>query len=237
LESIYNELKETLKAQNPDKFGELTQKALDAGAEPFDLLNRIVAYAKELTSKSWWAGGTEGASHVSESEALLLSDLIVIGECLIRSTGILKPLLLGSGMKTELPGKIVLGTIEGDVHDIGKSLVSTMYESAGYVVNDIGLDVPVKNFAMETKRSKADVVGISCSMSMCKTSIPKVVKELQKLGIRENVKVIAGGQSTFETDVPLYGVDGWGADMVDAVKKTDELMRVLKEQRIKKGVK
>ncbi|MGA2682509.1 MAG: cobalamin-dependent protein [Candidatus Bathyarchaeia archaeon] len=237
MEAIYTELKETLKAQDPDKFGELTQKALDAGAEPFDLLNKIVGYAKELTSKSWWAGGTEGVSNVSESEALLLSDLIVIGECLVKSTSILKPLLLAGAKKAELPGKIVLGTIEGDVHDIGKSLVSTMYESAGYVINDIGLDVPAKNFAIEAKRSKADIVGISCSMSMCKTSMPKVVKELQKLGIRDNVKVVAGGQSTFETDVPTYGLDGWGADMVDAVKKTDELMRVLKEERLKKGVK
>ena len=237
MESVYNELKETLKAQNPDKFGELTQKALDAGADPYDLLNRIVGYAKELTQKSWWAGGTEGASHVDESEALLLSDLIVIGECLIKSTGILKPLLLACGKKAELPGRIVLGTIEGDVHDIGKSLVSTMYESAGYVVNDIGQDTPAKNFAVEAKRFKADIVGISCSMSMCKTSIPKVMKELQKLGIRDNVKVAAGGQSTFESDVPLYGLDAWGADMVDAVKKTDELMRVLREQRLKKGVK
>jgi dimethylamine corrinoid protein len=237
LESIYNELKETLKAQDPAKFGELTQKALDAGADPYDLLNGIVGYAKELTSKSWWAGGTEAASHVAESEALLLSDLIMIGECLIKSTSILKPLLLASGKKAELPGRIVLGTIEGDVHDIGKSLVSTMYESAGYVINDVGLDTPARNFAIEARRVKADIVGISCSMSMCKTSIPKVVKELQKLGIRDNVKVVAGGQSTFESDVPLYGLDGWGADMVDAVKKTDELMRVLREQRLKKGVK
>ncbi len=237
MESLYSELKETLKAEDPNKFGELTQKALDAGADPYDLLNKIVGYAKELTSKSWWAGGTEGASNVSEKDALLLSDLIVIGECLIKSTGIIKPHLLASGRKAELPGKIVLGTIEGDVHDIGKSLVKTMYESAGYQVNDIGQDIPVKNFVMETKRTKADVVGISCSMSMCKTAIPKVVKELQRMGIRDNVKVIAGGQSTFESDVPLYGLDAWGADMVDAVKKTDELIRILKEEKLKKGVK
>ena len=128
-----------------------------------------------------------------------------------------------------------MGTIEGNVHDIGKSQVSTMYESAGYTVTDLGLDVPAKKFAMEAKRLKADIVGVSISISMSKTTLTTVNKELQKLGIRDNVKVIDGGQTTFADDVRLYGLELLrGADSADAVNKTDGLMRVLKEQRNKK---
>lgn len=234
MEEAYQNLKEALKNQDPKKFAELTSKAIELGADPLDLLDRIVSYAKELTAKSWWAGGSEGQSGVSESEALLLSDLIMIGECLKASTGVLKPILLEAGKRSgkgeEVEGKIILGTIEGDVHDIGKSLVMTLFESAGYVVKDVGLDVPAKKFVIQAKIAKADIIGISCSMAMAKTGIPNVIKELQKMGLKNTTKVIIGGQSTFETDVQQYGVDAWGADATDGLNKTAELVRILKEQ-------
>jgi methylmalonyl-CoA mutase cobalamin-binding domain/chain len=238
LETNYQALKDTLKAQNYQKFGELTKKTLDAGADPFELLNKIIGFAKELTANSWWAGGTEGKSGVTEEKALLLSDLVMIGECLQASTEVLKPALLEASKKSganAAAGRIVLGTIEGDVHDIGKSLVGTMYEAAGFIVNDVGLDVPVKKFALEAKRTKADVVGVSISMSLCKATIAKLDQELKKAGLRDNLKVITGGQSTSADDVKLYSIDAWGADATDAVNKTNELMRVLKETRTKKA--
>lgn len=237
LETTYQNLKNALKNEDPKAFAQLTQAALDEGADPLDLLNRIVGYAKELTAKSWWAGGSEGQSGVSESEALLLSDLIMIGECLQASTALLKPVLIEAGKKSgkgdRIEGKVVLGTIEGDVHDIGKALVTTLFESAGYEVKDVGLDVPAKKFALQAKIAKADIVGISCSMAMAKIGISNVVKELDKVGIRDKTKVIIGGQSTIEQDVGQYGADAWAADATDGLNKTSELMRMLKEQQSK----
>jgi trimethylamine corrinoid protein len=237
LESILGELKAAMKEQNPKKSAELTTKALEAGADPLDLLSKVVNFSKELTEKSWWSGGAEEKQQASESEALMLSDLIMIGECLKASADLLKPALKSQGKKVENTGTIVIGTIEGDVHDIGKSLVNTLYESAGYTVKDIGTDVPARKYAVEAKRWKADIVGISISMAPCKATLPLVIKELQKLGLRHNVKIIDGGQSSYLSDVEKYGIDAHGLDASDALTKTDELMRILKEERVKGEVK
>jgi len=236
LDSILNDLKAAFKEQNPAKCVEFTQKALDANADPLELVNKVIGFANELTAKSWWAGGIDADGRVPEGEALLLSDLIVIGECLKGSTDVIKPKMMAGSKKAETGGKIVIGTIEGDVHDIGKSIVNTLWAAAGYTVIDIGIDVPVKKFVLEAKLSKADIVGVSCSMAMCRPTIPKLVAEFKKAGLREKVKIMDGGQSATLNDVENYGIDAHGLDANDALIKAGELVRILKEERLKKGI-
>jgi dimethylamine corrinoid protein len=143
---------------------------------------------------------------------------------------------MAGAKKAETMGKMVLGTIEGDVHDIGKGIVSTLWGAAGYTVNDIGIDVPIKKFVLEAKLSKADIVGISCSMNMCLPSVGKLVAEFKKAGLREKVKIMDGGQCATLNDVEHYGIDAHGLDANDALAKAGELMRILKEERLKKGI-
>ena len=233
-EAVLNGLRESFKAQEIERTAELTKKALDAGADPQELIDAVIGIAKKLTEKSWWAGGNEAASGVDDSEALLLTDLMLIGDCLKASTDLIKPALLKSGKKG-LGGKMVLGTIEGDVHDIGKSLVKTILESAGYAVEDLGTDVPAKSFVNEAKRLRADIVGVSVSMSMAKTGIATVSKELKKAGIRDNVRIMFGGQATFGDEATELGADAWAADARMGLEKADELIRVMRENAAKKA--
>jgi trimethylamine corrinoid protein len=87
----------------------------------------------------------------------MLSELVMIAECLKAAVAVIRPELEKSITKVEVPGKVVIGTVEGDVHDIGKSLVASMLESSGYTVTDLGFDIPAKTFVMQTKFKKADI--------------------------------------------------------------------------------
>ena len=234
-EKMKKEIETAFTEQNDTKCAELTQKALEAGADASVILETEIAIVKKLCENSWWTGGVEKSAKESEN-TLLLSDLIMIGDCLKVSAEILKPALMGKIDKTG-GGRIVTGTIEGDIHDIGKNIVADIWTSAGYQVEDLGFDVPPKNFINTVKLGRCDIVAISCSMGMAKTGITKVVTELKKMGIRDKVKIIDGGQACYTTDVERLGVDVMGLDQIDGLNKVNELMRILKEERAKKEVK
>ncbi len=234
-ENTKKEIEAAFTEQNDIKCAELTKKALDAGADPAVILETEIGIVKKLCENSWWTGGVEKSAKESE-KTLLLSDLIMIGDCLKTSAEILKPSLMGKISKAG-GGRIVTGTIEGDIHDIGKNIVADIWTSAGYQVEDLGFDVPPKNFINSVKAGRCDIVAISCSMGMAKTGISKVVTELKKMGLREKVKIIDGGQACYTTDVERLGVDVMGLDQIDGLNKANELMRILKEERAKKEVK
>ncbi len=235
-ENMKKEIEAAFTEQNDTKCAELTKKALDAGADPSIILENEIGIVKKLCENSWWTGGVEKSAKESEN-TLLLSDLIMIGDCLKVSAEVLKPALMGKVDKTKTGGRIVTGTIEGDIHDIGKNIVADIWTSAGFQVEDLGFDVPPKNFIMTVKAGRADIVAISCSMGMAKTGIAKVVTELKKMGLREKVKIIDGGQACYTTDVERLGVDVMGLDQIDGLNKANELMRILREERAKKEVK
>ncbi len=129
----------------------------------------------------------------------------------------------------------IVGTIEGDVHDIGRQIIATMWAAAGYEVIDLGYDIPPKVFALKAKMKKADIIGISCSMGMARVGIGTTVEECEKAGIRNKVKIIDGGQAASYGDVETYKIDAFGAQTEDALKKASELMRILKEQKAQRG--
>jgi methylmalonyl-CoA mutase cobalamin-binding domain/chain len=235
-ENMRKEIETAFTEQNDTKCAELTKKALDAGADPAIILENEIAMVKKLCENSWWTGGVEKSAKESE-KTLLLSDLIMIGDCLKVSAEILKPALMGKIDKATSGGRIVTGTIEGDIHDIGKNIVADIWTSAGYQVEDLGFDVSPKNFVNTVKSGRCDIVAISCSMGMAKTGITKVVTELKKMGLREKIKIIDGGQACYTTDVERLGVDVMGLDQIDGLNKVNELMRVLREERAKKEVK
>jgi trimethylamine corrinoid protein len=236
VDTAIKELKDVFYAQDDVKSGELTRKALEAGVDPQELLEKhLLEWTKDITGRSIFDSCREvdGKAVTTSENAVMLSELVFIAECLKAAVAVIRPELEKSMRKVEVPGKIVIGTVEGDVHDIGKSLVASMLESAGYTVTDLGFDVPAKTFVLQAKFNKADIIGLSCSMAMSRTVMKEVVNELKKLGIRNNVKVITGGQASFDTDIQNYGTDAFGASISAAMSQSNEMMRILKEERAK----
>jgi methylmalonyl-CoA mutase cobalamin-binding domain/chain len=123
-------------------------------------------------------------------------------------------------------GVVVLGTVEGDIHDIGKNLVAAMLFAGGFEVIDLGKDVPTEEFIKKAKEVKADIVGASALLT---TTIPmqrEIIKALAKEGIRDKVKVIVGGAPVTQEWADEIGADGYGADAVEAVKLAKNLLKI-----------
>ncbi len=121
-------------------------------------------------------------------------------------------------------GVIVNGTVEGDVHDIGKSIVSTMLQSAGFEVHDIGRDVPLQNFIDKVKETNADMVGLSALMTTTLQGQKDVIEMLKEAGLRENIKVMVGGAPATTAWANKIGADCYAENASEAVNKAKELL-------------
>ena len=121
------------------------------------------------------------------------------------------------GRAAEILGKIVLGTVQGDIHEIGKTLVSTMLAASGFEVDDLGVDVPYEKFAIRAREIGADIVGVSALLTTTMTGQRRVVEALDRHGLRPRVKVIVGGAPVTRAWAEEIGADGYGEDAVAAV--------------------
>ena len=144
------------------------------------------------------------------------SELIMAGETMKEALKILKPLLESS--QTKAKGKIVIGTIQGDLHDIGKDIVSTMLVSAGFEVHDLGIDVPPESFSAKVKETGANIVGVSALLSVTVPTVSKVAEAIKLGGMRDRVKIIAGGAAMRPEYAANLGIDAAVNDAIEGVK-------------------
>ena len=128
------------------------------------------------------------------------------------------------GSESKKLGVIVNGTVEGDVHDIGKSIVSTMLQSAGFEVHDIGRDVPLRNFIEKAKEVKANMIGLSALMTTTLPGQKEIIELLKEEGMRENVKVMVGGAPATQAGADKLGADCYAENASEAVAKAKELL-------------
>jgi len=135
----------------------------------------------------------------------------------------LKPRIAKRG-KAKTLGKVIIGTIEGDIHDIGKSIVSVVFQSSGFEVIDLGVDVPAWKFVEEAEKRKADVIAISALLTTTMLNIEKVITILKEKGIRDKYIVIVGGAPLSEEFAKKIGADAYGKDPYDGLKKLKELL-------------
>jgi methylmalonyl-CoA mutase cobalamin-binding domain/chain len=153
-------------------------------------------------------------------------------DALYAGLGILKPAIEASGRTSEVKGSIVLGVVEGDVHDIGKNLVKLMFEVAGWTVYDLGKDVPLDKFVEEQIRTESDVVGISALMTTSMLNMPEVIRRLRAKNPK--VRIMLGGAPVNPEVAEKYGADGYAKDAGTAVDEAINLLRMLKEEEMKK---
>ena len=181
----------------------LVKEALDAGDDPLD----VVAAGKEAMDT---IGGQFAACEV------FIPELIMAGEIMKDLSSQAEPRLSGSGGASRL-GTVVLGTVKGDIHDIGKGIVATMLTIAGFEVVDLGVDVSPEAFIAAARESGATLVALSGLLTLAIDAMKAVVAAFDEAGLRDKVRIMVGGAPVTEQVRDYTGADGWGADAVAAV--------------------
>jgi corrinoid protein of di/trimethylamine methyltransferase len=193
---------------------------LEEGVDPF------VATMEGLAAGMMEAGEKYNCKEYFVPELLLCADALYAG------LDILKPAVEASGRKSGVKGSIVLGVVEGDVHDIGKNLVKLMFEVAGWTVYDLGKDVPLDKFVEEQLRTDSDIVGISALMTTSMLAMPEVIKRLRAKNPK--VRIMLGGAPINPEVADKYGADGYAKTAGTAVDEAMRLLKMLKEEELKK---
>lgn len=194
--------------------------ALAEGVDPF------VAAMEGL------AQGMVGAGEAYNRKEYFVSELLLCADALYAGLNILKPAILVSERKSEVKGSIVLGVVEGDVHDIGKNLVKIMFEVAGWKVYDLGKDVPIDKFVEEMIRTGSDVVGISALMTTSMQAMPEIIKRLR--ANNPKVRIMIGGAPVNPEIAEKYGADGYARTAGTAVDEAIKLLKMLREEELGK---
>ena len=194
--------------------------ALEEGMDPF------------IATMEGLAEGMMEAGDKYNKKEYFVPELLMCADALYAGLDILKPAIEASGRTSEVKGSIVLGVVEGDVHDIGKNLVKLMFEVAGWTVYDLGKDVPLDKFVEEQMRTESDVVGISALMTTSMLNMPEVIRRLRAKNPK--VRIMLGGAPVNPEVAEKYGADGYARDAGTAVDEAINLLRMLKEEEMKK---
>jgi corrinoid protein of di/trimethylamine methyltransferase len=153
-----------------------------------------------------------------------LTELVMAGEAMKAGVEVLRPVMLKRKLQRKSTGIVVIGTVRGDIHDIGKNIVAVMLESGGFEVNDLGVDVPPEKFLDKTKESKAQIVAMSALLTVTTPEQKNTVQAIEKAGIRKNVKVAVGGAAVTPEWAREIGAEGYSDNAVDAVELFKKLV-------------
>lgn len=151
-----------------------------------------------------------------DAKEYFVGDLIFAGELLTAAIDILKPIM--GGESTAKVGKIVLATVEGDLHDIGKNIFKSMSEAAGFEVYDLGIDAPASAFVEKVKEVKPEIVGMSGVLTLALDAMKKTVDTLKEAGLRDELKIIIGGNPVTEEACKMIGADAFTTNAAEGVK-------------------
>ena len=206
---VLQQINECLQRGEHEKVADLTQEAIDAGTSAAQILNEGLLAGMDVVGRRF------GAHEIFLPEVLLSARAMTAG------VDLLKPLLVAE----EVPslGKVVIGTVKGDLHDIGKNLVGIMLEGAGFEVIDLGSDVPPERFVETAQSEGATVVGLSALLTTTMTGMRDVVELVRSRGLQDTVKVIVGGAPLSRSFADDIGADAYGFDAANAVERIREL--------------
>ncbi len=207
---ILSDIKNAIFDGEENKTAELVKQALDEGQTAEDILNQGLVEGLRTTGDAFERGEK------------FIPEMLMASESMKKAMVILKPLLLESGGVGGF-GKVVLATVEGDVHDIGLELVGTMFETAGFEVRNMGPDVPTEDIVEAVKEDKPHIVGLSALLSNTMDVMPDVIEALADAGLRDSVKVMVGGAPVKQDFADEIGADGWAYDAASAVPKAKAL--------------
>jgi corrinoid protein of di/trimethylamine methyltransferase len=201
-----------VECEAPDSVAELSQKALEQGEEPLTIINQGLVPGMEIVGEKFQTG------------EYFLPQMVIAANAMQEAMGLLQPELLARQQSVEVAGVFVIGSVKGDIHEIGKSLVATMMFASGFRVYDLGVDVAPETFVQKVQEVDANLLGLSALLTTTMTAQRDVLEALQEAGIRDRVKVMVGGAPVTEEWAESIGADGYAEDVVSAVELAKHLL-------------
>jgi corrinoid protein of di/trimethylamine methyltransferase len=198
----------------PDKARELAEEALKAEIEPLAAIDQGFKPGMDVVGDGFAKG------------ELFIPDLMMSGEAMKAAIAALEPELMKRKQQRQVLGKVVIGTVQGDIHEIGKTLVATMLAANGFEVHDLGVDVSAQQFLDKVREVNANVVGLSALLTTTILNQETVILSLKEAGLREQVKVIIGGVPASPEWADEIGADGYAENANEAVQVVKQLVGV-----------
>jgi len=210
MSELLGKMAESLIAGKIDEVVDLTKEALDGGAAPADILDQGLLAGMDVVGQRF------------KAEEMFIPEVLRCAKCMHGAMEILRPLLAETG--AEPIGTLIIGTVKGDLHDIGKNLVGMMFEGAGFEVVDIGIDKEPQVFVDAIKEHNAKLIGMSALLTTTMPKMGETINAIKEAGIRDQVKILVGGAPITAAFAEEIGADGYASNAASAVDKGKELM-------------
>lgn len=191
---------------------DITRQAIEENIDPQSIINNYMIKAMEEIGQRFGNGQA------------FVPELLMAARAMKGPLDLLKPLLKGD--RSSIAGRVVIGTVKGDLHDIGKNLVASMLEGCGFEVVNIGIDIPSEKFVTAIQEEKADILCMSALLTTTMEYMGEVVEAVQSAGLREQVKIMIGGAPVTSSFAASIGADGYSSDANEAVALAKRLMLV-----------
>jgi len=188
----------------------LTQELIDAGKEPLTIINDGLIAGMNIVAPKFKAG------------EMFVPEVMMAAKAMAEGMNIVKPLIADADVPSL--GKILVGTVKGDLHDIGKNLLVMILESSGFNVVDLGVDVPSEKFVEAVKEHNPQIVGMSALLTTTMTAMKEALNALEEAGLRDKVKVIVGGAPVSQEFADQIGADAYGSDAMAAKELCEKLV-------------
>lgn len=189
---------------------EVTRQAIEENVDPQSIINNYMIKAMEEIGQRF------------ENGQAFVPELLMAARAMKGPLDLLKPLLKGD--RSSIAGKVVIGTVKGDLHDIGKNLVASMMEGCGFEVVNIGIDIPAEKFVTAVQEEKADILCMSALLTTTMEYMGEVVQAVENAGIRNHIKIMVGGAPVTPTFATRIGADGYSSNANEAVALAKKLL-------------
>jgi len=207
---IFEKLKNAVVEGKDKEIKELSQLAIDKGIDAYTALVEGCAKGMDVVSDKY------------EKKEMFVPEILLSARAMYAALDILMPHLKVD--KSKSTGKVLIGVVEGDIHDIGKNIVTLLLKVGGFEVVDLGKNVPLKTFVEKAKETKPDIIALSALMTTSMVAMPEVIGMMKDAGIRDQVKILIGGAPISQKYADQIGADGYAPTGPSAIKAAEKLM-------------
>lgn len=211
-EDLFQAMAQSIIEGEAEEAERLARKAIEQNIEPVEAINKGYVVGLDEVGEQFGCGD------------MFLPDLVQAAEAMKAAVAVLEPEMARRGSSRQILGKVVIGTVEGDIHDIGKTLVATMLSASGFEVYDLGVNVAVQKFVDKAREVGADIVGLSALLTTTMVKQRKIIQDLAEAGLRPKVKVMVGGAPVTRSWADEIGADGFSEDAMGAVAVARQLV-------------